>query len=214
MESILTNYNSMVALQNLEATQMSLSNVQQQISTGLSVNSAKDNAATWAVATTMKASTANLQQVSSDLGSADSTLGVAVSATSTLTSLISQLQTKVTSAQDPGTDPNAVQGDINQLLSQIGTTVNSASLNGINLLQGNGSYNVLSTVDTSTNGASSTPSYINVNHVDLTTGVGGGLNMLNGLSVVSAADRCSTAPLPPQTSLRPARGSFPMLLAD
>jgi flagellin len=189
MESILTNYNAMVALQNLEATQTSLSNVQQQISTGLSVNSSKDNAATWAVATTMKASTANLQQVSSNLSSADSTVGVAVSATSSLTDLISQIKSKVTSAQDPGTDPNAVQGDINQLLSQIGTTVNSASLNGINLLQGNSSYNVLATVDTSTDGSSSTPSYINVNHVDLTMGENGGLSMLNGLSVTSAADQ-------------------------
>lgn len=65
MISVLTNPGAMVALQALNATQSELNTTQNDISTGLKINSAKDNAATWTVATTMQANVASLNQVSS-----------------------------------------------------------------------------------------------------------------------------------------------------
>ncbi len=199
MNSILTNYNAMVALQSLEATQTQLSQVQQQISTGLKINSAKDDAATWAVSTNMNTSVANLQQVATNLGSADSAVGMAVSGTGQLAKLLSQLQTKITSAQDPTTDPNQVQNDVQALLSQVNSTIQSSGYNGLNLLTSKTSVSFLATVNTSADG-SSTPNYITVQGANLSTDIGGALAGLNGLSVLSVGDQLFNASDPTQVT--------------
>ncbi len=134
--SILTNTGAMIALQNLEATNMSLNNVQNQVSTGLAVNSAKDNAATWVVSTTMNANIASLTQVGQNLGNADSILGTAVSGASEISSLISQIRAAVASTQDPSTDVAATQNQVDQLVNQINATVTSSDFNGVNLIDG------------------------------------------------------------------------------
>ncbi len=134
--SILTNTGAMIALQNLEATNASLNTVQNDISTGLSVNSAKDNAATWVVSTTMNANIASLTQVGQNLGNADSILGTAVSGAGEITSLISQIRAAVTSTQDPSTDVAATQNEVDQMVNQINATVTSSNFNGVNLLDG------------------------------------------------------------------------------
>src|SRR5271167_3055169 len=110
--SILTNTGAMIALQNLEATNMNLNTVQNEISTGLAVNSAKDNAATLVVSTTMNSNIASLTQVGQNLGNADSILGTAVSGSSEISSLIAQIRTAVTSTQDPATDVAATQNQV------------------------------------------------------------------------------------------------------
>ena len=53
MSSILTNTSAMTALQTLNQTMNSMKMTQNQISTGLRISSASDNAAYWSVATTM-----------------------------------------------------------------------------------------------------------------------------------------------------------------
>lgn len=185
VDSILTNMGSMIALQNLQATQQNMLQVQSQISTGLKVQTAKDNAATWTIATQMNSDISNLQSVSNGLGNADSALTFAVSGANQITSLISQIRSKVTDAQATGTDPNAVQGDINQLVSQINSTVAASSYNGVNLLQGT----VLNAVSSVTTGGNSSPSYITVGGTSSNLGTdaasGGQLSMLNNINVVS-----------------------------
>ena len=47
--SVLTNTGAMIALQNLEMTNRSLNQTQSQVSSGLAVSSAADDAATWAL---------------------------------------------------------------------------------------------------------------------------------------------------------------------
>ena len=134
--SILTNNGAMVALQNLEATQRNLNTVQNDISSGLSVNSAKDNAAAWVVSTVMNTNIASLTQVGQNLGNANSILGTAVSGSSEVSSLISQIRSAVASTQDPATDVAATQNEVDQMISQINATVTSSSFNGVNLLDG------------------------------------------------------------------------------
>lgn len=50
MSSILTNSSAMVALQTLKTINTGLSKTQNEISTGKSIASAKDNAAIWSIA--------------------------------------------------------------------------------------------------------------------------------------------------------------------
>ena len=54
MSSILTNNGAMVALQTLKSINMRLTDTQNEISTGKSVATAKDNAADWAIAKVME----------------------------------------------------------------------------------------------------------------------------------------------------------------
>jgi len=98
--SILTNYGSMVALQSLQATQTALTNTENQISSGLSVSSASDNASAWTIANTMKSNVASLNQVSTDLGNAGSILTTAVSGAGQVSSLVSQIRAKIASFTD------------------------------------------------------------------------------------------------------------------
>ncbi len=134
MSSILTNYGSMVALQNLQATQMALTNTQDQISSGLKVSTAKDDASSWTIANTMKSNVASLNQVSTDLGNANSILTTAVSGAGQVSSLVSQIRAKVASFTDTSADPTAIQSEVTQLVNQIGATIQSSAFNGVNLL--------------------------------------------------------------------------------
>ncbi|WP_158258629.1 flagellin N-terminal helical domain-containing protein [Rhodopila globiformis] len=136
MTSILTNTGAMIALQSLQATDNNLSNVQNQISTGLAIQGPSQNAAVWTVATTMQANVASLNQVSSDLGNADSILGTAVSGATQITSLVSQIRAQVASYTDTATNQTATQASVAQLVNQIQATVSSSSFNGVDLLDG------------------------------------------------------------------------------
>jgi flagellin len=134
MTSVLTNSGAMVALQSLELTQSALNQTQNEISTGLKVSSAKDNAAVWTVATTMKANIASLNQVSTGLGNADSILGTAVAGATQIASLVAEIRAQAVSLSDSASNPTATTNNITQLTNQITAVIQSSSFNGINLL--------------------------------------------------------------------------------
>ena len=77
ISSILTNYGSMAALESLQATNSALLQTQNEVSSGLRVATAKDDASDWVTATTTNSNISSLQQVSQNLGNADSMLGTA-----------------------------------------------------------------------------------------------------------------------------------------
>jgi len=180
----------MVALASLTATQKSLTKTQNEISTGLAVNNAADNASTWAVASQMRSDTSNLQQVSQNLGSADSIVGAALAGATQISTLISQIQTKVVAESNGLESTSAVQSDISALVSEIQNIVSGSSVNGINMLSGIGDSKLAfaSTVVSNTNGTAQV-SFISVSPFGSTgitnlntTGTGG----LSSLSTVSS----------------------------
>jgi flagellin len=134
MTSVLTNSGAMVALQSLELTQSALTDTQNQISTGLKISTAKDNAAVWTVATTMKANVSSLNQVSTGLSNADSILGTAVAGASQISSLVAEIRAQAVSLSDSAANPTATTANITQLTSQITAAIQSSSFNGIDLL--------------------------------------------------------------------------------
>jgi flagellin len=134
INSILTNYGSMAALQSLQATQAALLNTQNQVASGLRVATAKDDASDWVTATTTKSNISSLQQVSQNLGNADSMLGTAVAGATSVSSLVTQIRAKVASVSDPSTNVAATQAEVDQLVNQINATVQSSAFNGVNLL--------------------------------------------------------------------------------
>jgi len=80
MSSLLTNASALTALQALNMTQQNLATTQNQISTGLKVANASDNAAYWSIAQSLESNTGVLGAVNDSIAQSQSILGAATSA--------------------------------------------------------------------------------------------------------------------------------------
>ncbi len=139
MSSILTNNGAMVALQTLKGINANLARTQNEISTGKSVATSKDNAAIWAISKTMESDVSSFRAVDQTLAIGESTVGTARAAAESITDLLGKIKTKVIAAQEAGTsaeDRAQIQTDIDALKEQIGSVVKSAQFNGKNLIDG------------------------------------------------------------------------------
>jgi flagellin len=149
MLSVNTNYSAMVALQNLNSTNTDLEGVQQRISTGLKVANAKDNGAVFAIAEGQRSRVSSIAAVKDGVNRASSAVDVALSAGQAIGKALQELNTLAVSAQAEDLSlqqRNAVQANFSALRSQITSIVNSATFNGINLVDGStAAYNVLTT---------------------------------------------------------------------
>lgn len=171
MSSILTNTSAMVALQTLNSINDNLTKTQAEISTGKTIESAKDNAAIWAISKTMESDVAGFQAISDSLALGESTITVARSATETVTDLLTQIKGKVVAAQEQNVDREKIQTDIEALTGQVTSIVEAAQFNGLNLLKGTEDVNILSSLDRQGNGVVNA-SNITVNRQDLSTSAG------------------------------------------
>ncbi|MFK7867941.1 MAG: flagellin, partial [Roseobacter sp.] len=174
MSSILTNNSAMVALQTLKSINSNLGKVQSEISTGKTVESAKDNAATWAISKVMQSDVAGFEAISDSLALGSSTVGVALNAAESITDLLTEIKGKVVNSQEANVDREKIQADIEALTNQIGSIAGAAQFNGLNLLSnsdvadtGSGTVEVLSSLDRSATGV--TASDIAVGKQDLGT---------------------------------------------
>jgi flagellin len=137
--SVNTNQAALVALQNLNKTNMSLGDVQNRISTGLAINSAKDNASVWAIAQGQRADIGSLAAVKMSLDRAKSISDVASTAGSSISDLLVQMKEKVVAAMDPSIDSTsrtALDSDFKSILRQIIQVTQNANFDGANLLDG------------------------------------------------------------------------------
>ena len=136
--SILTNASALTALQSLQMTEKALNQTQNEISTGLKVSSASDNAAYWSISTQMKSDNGVLSAVTDSLGETSSILGVANSALTSVISTINNIKNDLANAENPGADLTSINGDLQQQGKALLDAVSGASFNGTNLLNGSG----------------------------------------------------------------------------
>ena len=134
--SILTNSAAMTALQNLSATQKSLATTQSQISSGLKVATASDNAAYWSISSTLKSDTGALSAVADALNLGASVVSTSTAARSSTLTLLNKIKADLVTAQQPGTSTASVQTDITAQQKSLVSILSSASFNGVNLLDG------------------------------------------------------------------------------
>jgi flagellin len=137
MDSINTNVAAMVALQSLTDTQNNLATVQNRVSTGLKIGSAKDNGAIWAIAQTEKAQASSLDAVTNSLNNGKSVLDTTLQAGNQLTSILTQMREKALAASDAGIDDPSrtqYQTEFEKLAQSYANVVASASFNGVNLI--------------------------------------------------------------------------------
>ncbi|MCK0171512.1 flagellin [Aliiroseovarius sp. S1123] len=154
MSSILTNNSAMVALQTLKSINSNLASTQAEISTGKSISSAKDNAAVWAISKVMESDVKGFKGISESLSLGESTVAVAQKAAETVTDLLTQMKGKIVAAQEENVDRSKLQTDIAALRDQIGSVVNAAQFNGLNLIDGSSTdtMDVLASLDRDSSG--------------------------------------------------------------
>lgn len=152
--SVNTNAGAFAALQNLNTTSKQLGTTQSRINTGLRVGSAKDDAATFAIAQTLRGDVAGLSAVSSSIDRAQSTIDVAIAAGEAVSDLLIELKEKAVAAKDAGLDTasrEALNNDFGQLRDQITSIVSNAEFNGTNVVQSGGTSVVAITNDDGSN---------------------------------------------------------------
>ncbi len=146
MLSVNSNYGASVALQSLSSTNKELGEIQNRISTGLKVSSARDNGAVYAIAEGQRARVSSVAAVKDGIDRASSTVDVALAAGKSVGDILQKLKSKAVAAQadDLTSDQRAaLQADFASLRSQIDTIANAAQFNGANLAKGNSSLSVL-----------------------------------------------------------------------
>ncbi len=137
--SVHTNDAALIALQNLNNTSGQLQDVQNRISTGLAINSAKDNAAVWAIAQGQRADIGSLGAVQSSLNRATSIADVAATAGASISDLLVQMKANVVAAMDPSIDTasrTAIDSAFKSELRQITSIISNANFDGANMLDG------------------------------------------------------------------------------
>ena len=134
MTSINTNIAAVTALRTLQNTNMALDATQGRISTGLKIGEAKDNAAYWAISTTLKSDNKALSTVKDALGLGAATVDTAYQGLNKAKEVLDELKSKLTAATQDGVDKAAVQSEINELQNQLKAIATSSSFSGENWL--------------------------------------------------------------------------------
>jgi flagellin len=169
MASLLTNVSAMSALTTLTATQSALLGTENQISTGLRVGTAADNAAYRSIATSMRTTNDELSAVNDSLNLGSSIVGTASAALNETISIMQKMSNDLVTAQQlSGDDKIRVETDIASLQTQLATTITSASFNGVNLLNQTATSGTREQVVSSVSGTGTgfTISTININYAD------------------------------------------------
>jgi len=134
--SINTNMSALAALQTLNATQSELSKTESAVSSGLSVGSASDDPAIYAISQTMNSQISALSGVSSGLSFAGQVVSTASTQAASISSILSTLSSTLTEAQTTGLNQDTMNASVSAALTQIDAAANSATFQTVNLLAG------------------------------------------------------------------------------
>jgi flagellin len=136
MSSILTNASALSALQSLTQTQNALQTTENQVSTGLAVSSAADNASYWSIATNLTSDSGVVTAANQALSQSQSVLSTASSAINSIITTINSIESALTQATNPGASIGDIQTTLTVLGQQLQDAVSGASFNGLNVLDG------------------------------------------------------------------------------
>lgn len=134
-----TNIASLNAQRNLNTSQSALSTALQRLSSGLRINSAKDDSAGLAISERMNAQIKGMNQA---MRNANDGISLAQTAEGDLGQITNNLQrirelaVQSANASNSSTDRAAIQTEVNQLVSEIDRVASNSSFNGVKLLDG------------------------------------------------------------------------------
>ena len=136
MSSILSNSSAMVALSTLNMVNMKLNDTQNRVSTGLQIQSGKDNAAYFAISETMKGDSGMFESINDGLTSTKNSISTARLGAERVSELAKQFSERVAFAQGSGVNLADVQTELDSLVTQIGAAISQSTFNGNDLVSG------------------------------------------------------------------------------
>lgn len=134
-----TNINALNSVAQATFTQTSLASSLQKISSGLRINSAKDDASGMAIADTLRAQANALGQAIRNGNDGMNIIQIADKAMDEQVKILDTIKTKaIQAAQDGQTETTrkAIQADINRLIESLDNIAQTTSYNGLSLLAG------------------------------------------------------------------------------
>jgi len=138
-QTINTNISSLNAQRNLNTSQSSLATSLQRLSTGLRINSAKDDAAGLAISERFGSQIRGLNQAvrnANDGISLAQTAEGALSSAGDLLQRIRELAVQSANATNSGSDRQAIQNEVGQLAQELDRISTTTQFNGKNLFDG------------------------------------------------------------------------------
>jgi flagellin len=139
-----TNISSLNAQRNLSTSQSSLATSLQRLSTGLRINSAKDDAAGQAISTRMTSQINGMQQASRNANDGISMSQTAEGAMGSINDILLRmrdLSVQSSNGTNSTADRATIQGEVDQLYQEIDRISGSTDFNGIKLLDGSAKNN-------------------------------------------------------------------------
>jgi flagellin len=193
-----TNLISLNAQRNLSATQSVLANSIQRLSTGLRVNSAKDDAAGLAIAERMNAQVRGMQVAQRNANDAISLSQTGESALGKIGDMLQrmrELAVQSANATNSDSDRDALQNEFLQLQEEITRTASTTRFNGQAILTSTSSFDFQIGANATTDDQVSVAA-VNVTGASTTTGTNDGALAAaigTGLSIDSVGARGSAA---------------------
>lgn len=143
MSVINTNIAANIAANAITKNDREMATAMERLSTGLRINSAKDDAAGLAISQRMSAQIAGLNQASRNANDAISMLQVAEGATKEISNMLGrmrELAVQAGSGTYTDTDRDALDLEFQALMSEINRIGKNTEWNGDKILQGDGAY--------------------------------------------------------------------------
>ena len=166
MSSINTNVSAMNALSIMRNVNSDLATTQERISTGSKVNSAKDNAAYFAISETMKGDSGMYKSIDEGLTMTKNVVSTARLGAETFADLATQVAERVAFAQGVGVNLADVESELDALFERMQTVVDQSTFNGVSMVDNATAVSVVTGVSRDSTGAFSTTS-ISISGQDL-----------------------------------------------
>jgi len=138
-QTINTNIMSLTAQRNLNASQLGMSTTIARLSSGLRINSAKDDAAGLAIAERMTTQVRGLNQAvrnANDGISLSQTIEGALGSSAAILQRIRELAVQAANGSNSGSDRQALNAEANQLVAELQRIADTTEFNGLKVLNG------------------------------------------------------------------------------
>jgi flagellin len=172
--SILTNVSAMQTEQNLLNSSNAVATAEQDLSSGLRINSASDDAAGYAISEGLTSQINGLSEASDNTNDAISMVQTASSSLSNVQDMLQrvyELGVQYNNGSNSSTDKTDIQDEVNQLTQEIDRQQTSSNFNGINLLSGSAGTSGTVTFQVGANsGDTLTVTFSNIESTTMTSG--------------------------------------------
>ncbi|SDF26200.1 MULTISPECIES: flagellin [Thalassobaculum] len=135
--SIRTNPEALAALRNLTVAGSRVAEASRQVSTGLKIRGAKDDASNFAIAQGLRSDVRALNAVVQGLNNAKGIAKVALAGATAVSDLMTDIRQKITEGANEGNtaqQQQILQNDYDEMIAQMRQILENSEFNGVNIL--------------------------------------------------------------------------------